>query len=287
MKHQVRFFLAWVVLAGFIAIPVGAQTFGEVTGHIVDPSGAVIPSAKITLTNTATNAVRTTVSTASGDYTFSAVAPGQYELKVEQASFKTVKSSVQVQVQQTVRLDVTMQVGQVSEAVEVQASAQLLQAENSTLGTVIENKGITELPLNGRNYLGLVALAANTNTLSSSSGQAGSRQGGDRAAQSISTGGNRIMFDYFTLDGVSNTDPDFSTYVVLPSVDAIQEFKVQSGIYPAEFGHQSTQINVVTKSGGNAYHGTLFEFIRNDKLDSVPYSFTSVHPANSPFKWND
>ena len=95
------------------------------------------------------------------------------------------------------------------------------------------------------------------------------------------------MFDYFTLDGVTNTDPNFSTYVVLPSVDAIQEFKVQTGIYPAEFGHQSTQINVVTKSGGNAYHGALFEFVRNDKFDAVPYAFTSVHPVKSPFKWND
>ena len=287
MKHQVRFFLAWVVLAGFLAIPVGAQTFGEVTGHIVDPSGAVIPGAKVTLTNTATNAVRTTVSTASGDYTFSAVAPGQYQLKVEQASFKTVMSSVQVQVQQTVRLDLTLQIGQVSEAIEVSAAAQMLQAENLSLGTVVENKGVTELPLNGRNYLGLVALAANTNTLSAGSGQAGSRQGGDRAAQSISSGGNRIMFDYFTLDGVSNTDPDFSTYVVLPSIDAIQEFKVQTGIYPAEFGHQATQINVVTKSGGNAYHGSLFEFVRNDQFDAVPYAFTATHPIKSPFKWND
>ncbi|MBV8827816.1 MAG: hypothetical protein JO108_01160, partial [Acidobacteriaceae bacterium] len=126
-----------------------------------------------------------------------------------------------------------------------------------------------------------------TNTLSASSGQANSRLGGDRASQSISTGGNRIMFDYYTLDGVTNTDPDFSTYVVLPSIDAIQEFKVQTGVYPAEFGHQSTQINVLTKSGGNAYHGALFEFVRNDVFDAIPYAFTATHPNKSPFKWND
>lgn len=272
---------------GFTTIPASAQTFGEVTGHIMDASGGVVPGARVMLTNVATSGVRETVSTESGDYTFPAVPPGQYTVKVERASFKSASSGIQVQVQQAVRMDFTLQVGQISESIEVAASAQLLQAENSSLGTVIDNQGVTELPLNGRNYLGLVALAANTNTASAASGQAGSRQGGDRASQSISTGGNRIMFDYFTLDGVANTDPDFSTYVVLPSIDAIQEFKVQAGIYPAEFGHQSTQINVVTKSGGNAYHGTLFEFIRNDKLDAVPYSFTSVHPANSPFKWND
>ena len=95
------------------------------------------------------------------------------------------------------------------------------------------------------------------------------------------------MFDYFTLDGVNNTDPNFNTYVVLPSIDALQEFKVQTGVYPAEFGHQATQINVLTKSGGNQYHGALFEFVRNDKLDAKPFSFTSKPQAKNPFKWND
>jgi hypothetical protein len=276
------------IVAALFAISLFAQTFGEVTGHISDATGAAVPGARVTLTNVATNAVRTSASTESGDYTFPSVAPGVYNLSVEQASFRTARSNnLQVQVQQTLRLDFTLEVGQVTESVEVSASAQMLQAENVSLGTVIENKGITELPLNGRNYLGLVALAANANTVSASSGQAGGRLGGDRAAQSISAGGNRIMFDYFTMDGVSNTDPDFSTYVALPSIDAIQEFKVQTGIYPAEFGHQSTQINVVTKSGGNAYHGSLFEFVRNDRFDAVPYAFTATHPKKSPFKWND
>jgi hypothetical protein len=282
-----RFLLPSAMLVVLSAIPLFGQTFGEVTGHVSDPSGAAVPGAKISLTNVATNAVRTVVSTVSGDYTFPAVAPGQYNVKVEQAAFKTASSSIQVQVQQTVRLDFALEIGQVSETVEVSASAQMLQSENLSLGTVVENKGITELPLNGRNYLSLVALSANANTLSPMSGQAGGRQGGERANQSISAGGNRIMFDYFTLDGVSNTDPNFSTYVVLPSIDAIQEFKVQTGVYPAEFGHQSTQINVLTKSGGNVYHASLFEFLRNDRFDAMPYSFTATHPAKSPFKWND
>src|SRR5450759_4903148 len=283
-----RVLLASAIFVAVFAIPLHTQTFGEVTGHISDASGAAVPAAKIALTNVATNAVRRAVSTDSGDYTFPAVAPGFYTVRVEQPSFKTsTVNNVQVQVQQSLRLDFTLEVGQVTESIEILASAQMLQAENFSLGTVIENKGVTELPLNGRNYLGLVALAANTNTLSANSGQAGGRQGGDRAAQSISSGGNRIMFDYFTLDGVSNTDPDFSTYGVLPSIDAIQEFKVQTGIYPAAFGHQSTQINVLTKSGGNAYHGALFEFVRNDKFDAVPYAFTATHPVKSPFKWND
>ncbi len=289
MQPEVRrFLLSMAMLVAMPAVPLFSQTFGEITGHISDPTGAAVPDAQVALTKVSTNAVRTTVSTDSGVYTFPSVAPGVYNIRVERAAFKTASSNnVQVQVQQTLRLDFTLEVGQISQSIEISASAQMLQAENVSLGTVIDNKGVTELPLNGRNYLGLVALAANSNTLSSASGQAGGRLGGDRATQSISVGGSRIMFDYFTLDGVSNTDPDFTTYVVLPSIDAVQEFKVQTGVYPAEFGHQSTQINVVTKSGGNAYHGALFEFVRNDKFDAVPYAFTATHPKKSPFKWND
>jgi hypothetical protein len=274
----------WVSLA----VAAYGQTFGEITGHLNDASGASLPGATITMTSTTTGAIRTAISTDAGDYSLPSVPPGVYRVKVEHPGFKAaVSNNVEVQVQQTVRLDFTMQLGQVNETVEVEGLADQLQAENATVGTVIENKGITELPLNGRGYLNLVALSPNTNTLSPSSGQAGSRQGGDRANQSISAGGQRIMFNYFTLDGVSNTDPNFNTYVVLPSIDALQEFKVQTGIYPAEFGHEATQINVLTKSGGNQYHGALFEFLRNDVLDAAPYSFTTNHQAKNPFKWND
>ena len=272
----------------FSGLAVFGQTFGEITGQVADSSNAVIAGATVTITNTGTNGTRVTVTTDAGVYSFPSLPPGVYDIRVEKPGFKTDTSKqVEVQVQQTVRLDFTMQIGQVSESVEVSANASQLQAENSTVGTVIENRGIVELPLNGRNYLGLVALSPNANVLSPASGQAGSRQGGDRANQSISAGGQRIMFNYFTLDGVVNTDPNFNTYVVLPSIDALQEFKVQTGIYPAEFGHEATQIIVLTKAGGNLYHGALFEFLRNDILDGAPYSFTTNHQAKSPFKWND
>ncbi len=295
MKHQLwggwasaRLLAPIYFLLFVVAGVTFAQTQGVVTGHISDPTGASVPAARVTLTNTATNAVRTTVSTDSGDYTFPAVEPGFYTIRAEHTGFKTSTSNrIEVQVQQTVRLDLTLEVGQVNETVEVSAQADLLQAENASVGAVIENKQVTELPLNGRSYLSLVALSSNVDTLSPGSGQAGSREGGDRASQSISAAGQRIMYDYFTLDGVNNTDPDFMTYVSLPSIDAIQEFKVQTGIYPAEYGHQATQINVLTKSGGNDYHGALFDFLRNDVFDAVPYAFTSVHPVKSPFKWND
>ena len=290
--HRVRGFasrlLGICVLFASISLPAIGQTLGQLTGRITDSSGGAVAGAGVTLVNIATNATRTTVTTGDGDYAFASVPPGIYNVKVEHSGFRVATAShVEVQVQQTVRQDLTLEVGQITESVQVSASADMLQTENLAVGTVVENKMITELPLSGRNYLSLVALSSNVDTLSPSSGQAGSRQGGDRAAQSISAAGQRIMFDYYTLDGVNNTDPDFNTYVTLPSVDAIQEFKVQTGIYPAEFGHQATQINVVTKSGGNSYHGALFDFVRNDKFDAVPYSFGTVHPNKSPFKWND
>src|SRR5436190_4369002 len=278
--------LLLAVLASFFVNGLYAQTLGEITGRVTDPSGSVIPTASVTLINVNTNAVRNAVTTDAGVYTFPSVAPGSYQLTIRVPGFKTASERFEVQVQQAVRLDVTLQVGQPSESVEVAANADLLQAENATLGTVIDNKIVTELPLNGRQYLNLVALSPNVNVLSPTAGQAGARQGGDRANQAISTGGQRIFFDYYTLDGVNNTDVNFNTYVALPSIDAIQEFKVQIGVYPAEYGHQSTQVNVLTKSGGNIYHGALFQFLRNDKLDAKQYQFTSAKPKN-PFKWND
>jgi hypothetical protein len=136
-----------------------------------------------------------------------------------------------------------------------------------------------------------VALSSNANTLSPAAGQAGSRLGGDRASQSIAVGGQRIMYDYYTLDGVNNTDPDFVTYVGLPSIDGIQEFKVQTGVYSAEYGHEASQINVVSKSGTNLFHGAVYDFIRNNYVDAFPYYFstytTTPRPTVAPYKWND
>jgi hypothetical protein len=270
-----------------LGAPIFGQTLGEITGQIVDSTGAVIAGATISITNVSTNATRNAVSTDAGVYTFPSLPPGTYNMRVEKAGFKTATTNqIEVQVQQTVRMDFNLSVGQVSESVEVSAQASQLQAENSTVGTVIENKRIVELPLNGRNYLQLVALSPNVTTASPSAGQAGSRQGGDRSNQSMAVAGQRTMFNHFTLDGVENTDPNFNTYVILPSIDAIQEFKVQTGVYPAEFGREATQINVLTKSGTNQYHGTLFEFLRNDKLDAKNYAFTTARPPKDPFKWN-
>jgi hypothetical protein len=283
VRHTRLFVLAYL-LANELAF---GQTFGSIAGETRDTSGAVITGVTVTAVNTGTNAARVATSNEAGAYNFPSLPPGTYTVKVEKTGFKTViRSEIELQVQLAARVDFELQIGQVSESVEVRADAALLVTDNATVGTVIENKRIVELPLNGRNYLQLVSLAPNVSTGFSGQGQAGARQGGIRAAQTISVAGQRTNFNHYTLDGVENTDPNFNTFVVMPSIDALQEFKVQTGVYPAEFGRQTTQINVLTKSGTNQYHGTMFEFLRNDKMDANPYSFTPIRNTKDPFKWN-
>ena len=251
------------------------------------PRGAAVAGVAVSATNKGTNAVRSAVTNDAGAYSFPSLAPGTYTLRAEKPGFKTVvRNQIELQVQQAARIDLELQVGQVNESIEVHGDAALLVTDNATVGTVIENKRIVELPLNGRNYLQLVSLAPNVSTGFSGQGQAGARQGGIRAGQTISVAGQRTNFNHYTLDGVENTDPNFNTFVVMPSIDALQEFKVQTGVYPAEFGREATQINVLTRSGTNQYHGALFEFFRNDKLDATQYAFSALRPSKDPFKWN-
>src|ERR1700682_5149912 len=278
------FVLGWCLLASQVG---SGQTFASIDGETRDSSGAIVTGVTVSVTNNGTNAVRSAVTNDAGVYSFPSLAPGAYTLRAEKPGFKTVvRNQVELQVQQAARVDFELQVGQVSESIEVRSDAPLLATDDATVGTVIENKRIVELPLNGRNYLQLVSLAPNVSTGFSGQGQATARQGGIRAGQTISVGGQRINFNHYTLDGVENTDPNFNTFVILASIDALQEFKVQTGVYPAEFGREATQINVLTKSGTNQYHGTLFEFFRNDKLDATSYAFSALRPSKDPFKWN-
>src|SRR5215475_14974160 len=271
------------------AARVSAQTSGEITGLVTDPSGAAVAGATVTVTNKATGATRISATNNEGLYAFPSLLPGVYELKIERQGFKTARlDNITLEVQQTARRDVTMEVGAVGETVTITSAGALLNAENTTVGTVIENKRIVDLPLNGRNFLQLVATAPNVSYGFAQAGQASSRQGGTRSNQQIAVAGQRSYFNRFTIDGVENTDVNFNTPIILPSIDALQEFKVQTGVFPAEFGRASTQINISTKSGTREYHGTLFEFIRNDVFDAHSYAFTPTQ-ARSPkeaFKWN-
>jgi len=281
-----------ILLVGWAFVFLGAtclaQTLGTITGEVKDSTGSVIPGVTVTVTNKATNATRTTTSNGVGLYDFPALAPGVYTVKTELDGFKTASRELELQVQQTARVDFALELGTISEMTTVAGVSPLVETSNATLGTVIENKRIVELPLNGRNFLQLVALSPNVSAEFAGAGQSGDRQGGTRSTQQLSVSGQRREFNYFTLDGVDNTDVNFNTYIFLPSVDALEEFKVQTGVYSAEFGREAAQVNVVTKSGSNALHGTLFEFLRHDALDARPYAFTPSQAAapKAPFKWN-
>jgi hypothetical protein len=277
-----------VVVCLFLSTPAFAQTLGTITGEVRDSSGAAIPGATVTAQNVATNAARTQQSNEVGAFAFPAMPPGSYLVKAELQGFRTAQNSVELHVEETLRVTLSLEIGGIAETTEVTAVTSLITTENATVGTVIENRRIVELPLNGRNYLSLIALSPNVSAGFAGAGQAGDRQGGSRANQQISISGQRREFNYYTLDGVDNTDVNFNTYIFLPSVDALEEFKVQTGIYSAEFGRAAGQVNVVTKSGSNAFHGTVFEFHRNDKFDARPYAFTAAQAAAAKpdFKWH-
>jgi hypothetical protein len=281
-----RFLAMTLISLVAFSASMSGQTFGEITGEIRDSSGGAVVGAVITVTNKATSAVRSAVTNDAGIYSFPSMQPGAYELKVAKDGFRAItQSGLDLQVQQTARVDLTLQVGQVTEVIEVTSVPALVTTENATLGLVIENRRVVDLPLNGRNFLQLVALSPNV-TYGFGGNVAANRQGGTRQQTTISIAGQRSVFNHYTLDGLENTNVEANTYVFLPSIDALQEFKVQTGIYPAEFGRGVSHVNVSTKSGGNDYHGTLFEFFRNDKLDATTYAFTAFRPENDPFRWN-
>src|SRR6266542_896659 len=235
--------LTWLLLCA----PCFAQTLGTITGEVRDSTGAVVLGATVTATNKATNATRETSSNAVGLFDFPALPPGMYTVKSELQGFKTATRDIELQVQQTARVNFTIELGTISETAIVTGVSPLVETANATIGTVIENRRIVELPLNGRNYLQLVALSPNVSADFAGPGQAGDRQGGTRANQQLSISGQRREFNYYTL----------------------------TGVYSAEFGREASQVNVVTKSGTNNLRGTVFEFHRDDALDARPFAFTA------------
>lgn len=265
--------IVWaVLLAALLVGTAQGQTFGEISGSVRDATGAVVAGANITLTNTATSQARKAETNETGNFTIPFVPPGNYEVRVQKEGFKSsTRGDVRVQVADAVRMDFVIEVGSVSESVEVRGGAPMLSAENASVGTVIDNRRIVELPLNGRNYLQMVALSPNVSAEQGAGGEAAARKGGTRTEKSISVAGSRNQFNHYTLDGLENTDMSYNLYALQPSIDALQEFKIETGVYSAEFGRGAVQINVATKAGTNELHGTLFEFVRNDNFDAKEY----------------
>ncbi|HKX30038.1 MAG TPA: TonB-dependent receptor [Blastocatellia bacterium] len=271
-----------------LSVSLSAQTpSGEISGVASDATGSVVAGVRIALINLATNAVREAQTNDAGLYAFPALPPGIYTLRAEKAGFRTIeRKNLELLVGSANRIDLALEVGEVSSIVEVEGGAPLLQRENASIGTVIENRSVVELPLNGRNYLQLTSLIPGATTNGPSSTQGKQRMGGQRNTFALNVAGQRIHYNHYSLDGVENTDLNFNSYMLLPSIDAIQEFKVESGLFEAEYGRAIAQINVSTKSGTNRLHGSAFEFLRNSALDAKNF-FDKPAPAPiPPFKRN-
>jgi hypothetical protein len=262
----------------------GQTATATLTGVVMDPQAATITGARVAVKNQETGITRTAESDAQGSFRVPALLPGSYELRVERDGFKTeVIQGIVLQVNQTARVDVTLDLGNVAEQVTVQGTSPLLQTEEAMLGQVVSNRMITELPLNGRQFLQLATLTPGVATgVNHSARQAGMRG----ALTNISVNGARAEFNNYLLDGVTNTDGNFNLMVTSPSVDTLQEFKVQTSSYSAEFGRSvGAQVNAVTKSGSNDYHGSLYEFLRNDKFDARNF-FARPGAQKPPYRQN-
>ena len=266
-----------VLVCWFGLAPLSAQsTLGGVNGTITDPTSAIVPGTSVTLSNLGTGVEVTASANASGFFVFVNVQPGDYTLVAEQVGFKTVVlPAFNVGVNQTVTQNLVLQVGEVTETIEVAAQAEQLQQSTSELGTVIGVKEVQDLPLNGRNFTQLLTLTPGATPVSTAqSSGIGSNDlanvgvpGASFSNPSIHGQWNRM--NIHLLDGLNNTNYIGNMYVIPPIVDAIQEFKVQSHNDKAEFGGVlGGIINVISKTGTNEFHGSLWEFVRNDVLNA-------------------
>jgi hypothetical protein len=255
----------------------GQQITATLVGSVTDASGAVVPSASIQVTNLETNAVREGSTDDSGSYSFPFLPAGSYKVAVNLKGFRPqVVNRFVLNVAQTARLDLKLQLGEVTESVSVAATALALQTENATVGTVIDANKIEQLPLNGRNFVQLAQLipGAQTGTPGSITVRRGRGSIGQTDSAFGSTGlsvnGVRDTANRYYIDGVESMDGDAFTYAFPPSADSLAEFKVETNSYSAESGAAAgAQVNLITKSGTNDYHGTLWEFNRNDALSST------------------
>lgn len=257
--------------------PLAASPVGSIAGTVKDPSGAVVARVQLTLTNTATNAKMSALSNPNGEFQFLQLAPTTYTLVAEAPGFKKVSASVLVEVDQITHIDMNLEVGSVTDTVQVEAVAPLLESDKSTLSSVVESNNIANLPLNGRQSMdlalitpGVVPTAAGTQVFS------------------FNVAGARSQSNTYLLDGVSNMDTQVNSNLNNFRIsDAVQEFAVQTSVATAEFGRGTGgEVSVVTKSGTNQVHGSLFEYLRNSDLDAADFFTNKARSTKTPLHRN-
>ena len=289
-KHgarKARCFLWCLILIGaWVLGPLPSQAqeaSATVNGVVTDPSGAAIPSAEVTLTNINTAVARTTTSNNGGAYAFLNVLPGEYTLNAAATGFSATKqSNITLEVNQTATIDFHLKVGDAQTTVTVEGTAATVEASTSELGTVVTTHEVSDLPLNGRNFTQLLTITPGVVNIHTDQSNGG---GGGFAGNAIgnfafpAVNGSRVRSNTFLLDGVNNLNTFLSMYNFQPIVDDIQEFKTQGHNDLAEYGGVTGGIvSVVSKSGTNDYHGTLWEFLRNEQMDARGFFGTGRTP---------
>jgi hypothetical protein len=286
MRNYINFA---VYFLAFSALAYGQADTATIVGTVHDSSGALIAGATITVTATDTGTKTAARADSSGNYVVTPLRIGNYTVAVEAPGFKTeTHSGIVLQVQDRLRVDFTMQVGSVNEAVNVQEAVSVIQTESSSLGDVVASQQITDMPLNGRDYTQLATLTTGVIKITENGGGingATSATNGN-AGGAFAVNGTRGNLNNFMLDGIDNNSNDNAGNILSTNVDAIQEFKVQTSGYSAEFGRSGgAVINATIKSGTNAFHGTAFEFLRNSALDARGF-FEPADQPKAPFRQN-
>ncbi len=277
MSHRRLPWLARALWAFLASLPAPAQnTTGAITGTVRDPSGAVVAGALITARNEATGLMRSTESSGEGLYRVSLLPAGTYSVTVEKEGFKTqTQTGVRIEILQVRSVDFTLELGSVTDMITVETRAPLLETETSQAGEVIKGEQVVSLPLSARQFLQLTFLAPMaipaTNDFRSTEI--------NRESPMPAAAGQRPEQNNYQIDGVDNRESGRNSFAVGASVEAISEFRVQTGLAPAEFGRGGgVIINVATRSGTNQFHGSLYEFLRNDKFDARPFFANRVNP---------
>src|SRR5689334_21995728 len=257
----------------FVGVHAQSSTTGNITGTVRDPQGAAVPKAEITLTEDKTGVSRTVRTNDDGFYNVPSLPAGTYTITTSPSGFKkTILTNVDLHVSENKTVNIDLQVGQVSETVTITSDAAPVEVRSGEVSSLITQKQVTELPLNGRNYaqLALMVPGVSPVTQSGAGGAFASKGTGLDSGVDMSVNGNQSNANLWTVDGVNNMDVGSNrTLLVFPSVDSIQEFRVERNSFSAEFGQaQGAVVNLITKGGSNDFHGSGFEFFRNDSLNA-------------------
>lgn len=283
MNHKRQAFiyiLAYLALFVACASKAHAQSSATISGNITDPSGGVVPGVSITLLETTQNIARHVQSNALGDFFVPALQPGYYVATAEKEGFDITEiRNIALAMGDNLRVNIRLSVGRLQQSIEVNSERGDVQADTSSLGSIVGRTSVQNLPLEARNYINLVQLMASANEGPSYGLSSGNRPDDRRQTSSVSINGQAEILNNHMIDGMDSNERLIGTLGVRPSIDAISEIEIRSSLYPAELGRTAGGvINVITKSGTNDFHGSLYEFFRNNKLDAKNY-FAFFGPA--------